>query len=54
MEYINTHFAPEPSGHYSQAVVHAGLVFVSGQLPIDPKTGEKSSLRGYWQTLKLY
>jgi len=41
MEYINTHFAPEPSGHYSQAVVHAGLVFVSGQLPIDPKTGEK-------------
>jgi len=33
--------APAPGGHYSQAVVHNGLVYVSGQLPIDPKTGEK-------------
>ena len=33
--------APAPGGHYSQAVVHGGLVYVSGQLPIDPKTGEK-------------
>ena len=24
-------------GHYSQAIVHNGLVYVSGQLPIDPK-----------------
>jgi 2-iminobutanoate/2-iminopropanoate deaminase len=28
-------------GHYSQAIVHNGLVFVSGQISIDPKSGEK-------------
>lgn len=33
--------APAPGGHYSQAVVYNGLVFVAGQLSIDPKTGEK-------------
>jgi 2-iminobutanoate/2-iminopropanoate deaminase len=33
--------APAPGGHYSQAVVYNGLVFVSGQLSIDPRTGEK-------------
>jgi 2-iminobutanoate/2-iminopropanoate deaminase len=38
---VNTAKAPSPGGHYSQAVVHNGLVFVSGQLAIDPQTGEK-------------
>jgi len=38
---ILTPNAPAPGGHYSQAVVHNGLVYVSGQLPIDPRTGEK-------------
>src|SRR6185312_10646725 len=38
---ILTEDAPFPGGHYSQAVVCNGLVFVSGQLSIDPKTGEK-------------
>ncbi|HUQ30809.1 MAG TPA: RidA family protein [Pyrinomonadaceae bacterium] len=38
---INTQNAPSPGGHYSQAVVYNGLVFVSGQLSIDPRTGEK-------------
>jgi 2-iminobutanoate/2-iminopropanoate deaminase len=33
--------APTPGGHYSQAVVYNGLVFVAGQLSIDPVTGEK-------------
>ena len=33
--------APKPGGHYSQAIVYNGLVYVSGQLPIDPTTGEK-------------
>jgi 2-iminobutanoate/2-iminopropanoate deaminase len=33
--------APAPGGHYSQAIVHNGLVYVAGQLPIDPKTGER-------------
>lgn len=41
MQSIFTPEAPRPAGHYSQAVVHNGLVFVSGQLPVDPKTGEK-------------
>jgi 2-iminobutanoate/2-iminopropanoate deaminase len=38
---IQTENAPRPGGHYSQALVHNGLVFVSGQLSIDPRTGEK-------------
>jgi len=38
---IQTSDAPASAGHYSQAVVHAGTVYVSGLLPIDPKTGEK-------------
>lgn len=38
---IETADAPMPGGHYSQAVVHNGLVFVSGQLSIDPQTCEK-------------
>ncbi|HEY8311556.1 MAG TPA: Rid family detoxifying hydrolase [Gemmatimonadaceae bacterium] len=36
MRFISTPGAPTPAGHYSQAVVHGGLVFVAGQLPIDP------------------
>jgi 2-iminobutanoate/2-iminopropanoate deaminase len=38
---ISTENAPLPAGHYSQAIVHEGLVFVSGQLPVDPQTGAK-------------
>ncbi len=36
MNFISTVNAPTPAGHYSQAVVHGGFVFVAGQLPIDP------------------
>ncbi len=32
--------APEPIGPYSQAVEAAGLVYLSGQIPMDPATGE--------------
>lgn len=32
--------APESKGHYSPAVVHNGLIFVSGQLPMNHQTGE--------------
>ena len=38
---IQTPNAPSPAGHYSQAIAYGGLVFVAGQLSIDPKTGEK-------------
>ena len=37
MRSIQTHSAPTPAGHYSQAIVHNDLVFVAGQLPIDPE-----------------
>lgn len=41
MRFISTEDAPRPGGHYSQAVVHQGVVYVAGQLPIVPETGEK-------------
>ena len=42
MTFIQTPEAPAPGGHYSQAVVHNGLVFLSGILPIT-SSGEKLS-----------
>jgi 2-iminobutanoate/2-iminopropanoate deaminase len=36
---IKTADAPQAIGPYSQAVKAGGLVFVSGQIPIDPKSG---------------
>ncbi len=36
---INTSLAPAAIGPYSQAIEAGGLVFTSGQLPIDPTTG---------------
>lgn len=41
MEVVLTTDAPQPAGHYSQAMKHGGLVYVSGQLAIDPISGEK-------------
>ena len=41
MQLISTPNAPKPIGHYAQAVVSGGLIFVSGQLAFDPKTGDK-------------
>jgi 2-iminobutanoate/2-iminopropanoate deaminase len=41
MKKITTSKAPTPGGHYSQAIVHNGLIYVSGQLPVEPQTGEK-------------
>ncbi len=40
MRKIKLPNAPEPKGHYSSAVVHNGLIFVSGQLPMNLLTGE--------------
>ncbi len=39
MRPIASQQAPKPAGHYSQGIVHGGLVFVSGQLPLDPESG---------------
>lgn len=37
---IHTDYAPRAIGPYSQAVNHNGLVFVSGQIPLDPASME--------------
>ncbi len=37
---IETEAAPKAIGPYSQAVISGGFLFCSGQIPIDPKTGE--------------
>ena len=37
---IETSDAPAPIGPYSQAVKHGGMLFVSGQIALDPATGE--------------
>ncbi len=39
MKTISTDKAPEAVGPYSQAKVVGGLLFASGQIPLDPKTG---------------
>lgn len=36
---IHTNNAPEAIGPYSQAIVSGGIVFTSGQIAINPKTG---------------
>jgi 2-iminobutanoate/2-iminopropanoate deaminase len=38
-EIINTAAAPAPIGPYNQSVKANGFLFVSGQIAIDPKTG---------------
>ncbi|MCS7098009.1 MAG: Rid family detoxifying hydrolase [Candidatus Methanomethyliaceae archaeon] len=44
MNYVYTDKAPKPIGPYSQAVIIDKLIFVSGQIPIDPNTN--SIIRG--------
>jgi len=39
MEKIHTEKAPAAIGPYSQAMKQGGLVFTSGQIPLDPATG---------------
>ncbi|MBI5196336.1 MAG: RidA family protein [Nitrospirae bacterium] len=41
---LYTDKAPTPKGPYSQAVIHNGLLYISGQGPVDPETG--TILRG--------
>ena len=40
MKIIYTENAPQPIGPYSQAVLSGGMLYCSGQIAIDPKTGE--------------
>ena len=40
MDIVATDAAPKAIGPYSQAVRHHGIVYLSGQIPLDPATGE--------------
>jgi len=40
LERILTADAPAPIGPYNQAIRAGGFLFCSGQIPLDPKTGE--------------
>lgn len=37
---VSTDAAPRAIGPYTQAIASGGLLFVSGQIPLDPSTGE--------------
>lgn len=41
MKEVFSIYAPSPAGHYSQAIEHLGLIYVSGQLPVNPESREK-------------
>ena len=54
---ISTTSAPAAIGPYSQAVEIGNMIFLSGQLPIDPKTGimpEGIKVVNRLRTLKLF
>ena len=38
MEILNSSQMPMSNGHYSQCILHNGILYLSGQLPIDPNT----------------
>ena len=40
MKKIHTNHAPEAIGPYSQAVIAGGMLYTSGQIAINPATGE--------------
>jgi reactive intermediate/imine deaminase len=45
MKLVSSLGAPTARGHYSQAVVHGGVVYVAGQLPIVPGEPDKQLVR---------
>jgi 2-iminobutanoate/2-iminopropanoate deaminase len=51
---VESHDAPKAIGPYSQAVRSGQLLFVSGQIPLNPKTGkiEEASIEG--QTRQVF
>ncbi|MBC8315829.1 MAG: RidA family protein [Bacteroidales bacterium] len=38
MKIISTEQMTKPIGHYSQVIEHNGIIYLSGQLPVDPET----------------
>lgn len=52
-EKIHTPNAPEAIGPYSQAVVHGGLVYTSGQIAINPASGAVEATEIVGQTEQI-
>lgn len=52
-EQISTSRAPKAIGPYSQAVKVDGFLFISGLLPIDPKSGQMVEMNIRTQTLQV-
>lgn len=40
MKKVYTPRAPEPGGHYEQGVISSGMLYISGQLPVNPVNPE--------------
>lgn len=53
IKIINTPEAPIPAGHYSQGTVYNGVLYVAGQVPVVPVTGEKITGSIEEQTLQV-
>lgn len=53
VKVVYTDKAPKPVGPYSQALIYKDLVFVSGQIPIDPGSGEVVSSNFEVQTRRV-
>lgn len=53
IQKIHTDGAPKAIGPYSQAIVHNGLVYTSGQIPLNPATGEVEAGDIAEQTLRV-
>ena len=53
MEYISTEKAPKAIGPYSQAVRLGNILFTSGQIPLDPVSGEIVGIDIKEQTVRI-
>ncbi len=51
---IDTPNAPKAIGPYSQAVATEQFLFVSGQIPVNPKTGKIDEMTIEWQTRQVF
>lgn len=50
---IETENAPKAIGPYSQAIKANGFLFISGQIPMDPKTGQTTAVDATAQTKQV-
>lgn len=50
---VETSAAPQAIGPYSQAVKANGFLFISGQIPLDPETGQMSAIDVVGQTKQV-